>query len=48
LLTLILSSRRHADTNVLRLAPLKRLSQSARVVPFESRPQPPCVKTLSV
>jgi hypothetical protein len=33
-------SRRHADTGVLNLAPLKRLALSARVVTFELRPQP--------
>jgi hypothetical protein len=48
LLTLILFSRRHTDTGVLSLAPLKRLAQSARVVPSELRPQPPCAKSLPV
>jgi hypothetical protein len=32
---------------VLSLAPLKRLAQSARVVPSEPRPQPPCADPLS-
>jgi hypothetical protein len=45
-LTLILSSRRYADTGVLSLAPLKCLAQSARVVPSELRPQPPCAEPL--
>jgi hypothetical protein len=31
---------RYADTGVLSLVPLKRLALSARVVPFEPRPQP--------
>jgi hypothetical protein len=42
LLNSTLSSRRHADTGVLSLAPLKRLALSAQVVPFEPHPQPPC------
>jgi hypothetical protein len=47
-LTLILSSRRHADIGVLSLAPLKLLALSARVMPSEPRPQPPCVESLLV
>jgi hypothetical protein len=31
---------------VLSLAPLKRLAKSARVVPSEPRPQPPCAESL--
>jgi hypothetical protein len=31
---------------MLSLAPLKRLAQSARVVPSEPRPQPPCAEPL--
>jgi hypothetical protein len=46
LLTLFLSSCRYADTGVLSLAPLKHLAQSARVVSFEPRPQPPCAEPL--
>jgi hypothetical protein len=38
LLTLILSSRKHADTGVLSLAPLRRLALSTRVMPSEPRP----------
>jgi hypothetical protein len=45
-LTSILSSRRYVDTGELSLAPLKRLAQSAWVVPSEPRPQPPCVEPL--
>jgi hypothetical protein len=37
LLTMFLASRRHSDTSVLSLAPLKRQAQSARVVSFEPR-----------
>jgi hypothetical protein len=48
LLTLILSSRRHADTGVLRLAPLKRLALSARVMPSEPHPKPPYAEPLPV
>jgi hypothetical protein len=48
LLTSIMSSRRHADTNVLSFAPLKRLAQSARVVPSKPCPQPPCAELLPV
>jgi hypothetical protein len=40
LLTLIPSSRRYVDTDMLSLAPLKRLAQSARVVPSEPVPSP--------
>jgi hypothetical protein len=47
-LILIPSSRRHADTSVLSLAPLKRLALSARVVPSEPHPQPPYGEPLSV
>jgi hypothetical protein len=46
LLTLLLSSRRYADIGVLNLAPLKRLAQSARVVPSEPHPQPLCAEPL--
>jgi hypothetical protein len=46
LLTSIPSSRRYADTDMLSLAPLKRLAQSARVVPSEPRPQPACAELL--
>jgi hypothetical protein len=46
LLTLLLSSRRYADTGVLSLAPLKPLAQSARVMPSEPYPQPPCAEPL--
>jgi hypothetical protein len=45
-LTSILSSHRYTDTGVLSLAPLKRLSQSTRVVPSEPRPQPSCAEPL--
>jgi hypothetical protein len=34
------SFRRHADTGVLSLTPLKRLTLSTRVISFEPRPQP--------
>jgi hypothetical protein len=47
-LTLILSSRRYADTGVLSLAPLKWLTQSALVVPSEPRLQPPGAEPLLV
>jgi hypothetical protein len=46
LLTSILSSRRYANTGVLSLTPLKRLAQSARVIPSEPRPEPPCADPL--
>jgi hypothetical protein len=46
LLTLLLSSRRYANTGVLSPAPLKCLTQSARVVPSEPRPQPSCAEPL--
>jgi hypothetical protein len=46
LLTLLLSSRRYADTGVLSLVPQKCLAQSARVVPSEPRPQPLCTELL--
>jgi hypothetical protein len=48
LLTSVPSSRRHADTGVLSLASLKCLALSARVVPSEPRPQPPCAEPLPV
>jgi hypothetical protein len=40
LFTLLLSSRRYADTSVLSLAPLKRLAQSAQVVHAKPIPSP--------
>jgi hypothetical protein len=46
LLSLLLSSYRYADTGMLSLVHLKRLAQSARVVPSEPRPQPPCSESL--
>lgn len=37
---------RHADTDVLSLAPLKRLALSVRVMPSETQTQPPCTVPL--
>jgi hypothetical protein len=48
LLILVLSSRRHADTSVPSLVPLKRLALSARVTPSEPLPQPPYAEPLLV
>jgi hypothetical protein len=45
---LFLSSRRHTDTGILSLAPLKRLTLSVWVVPSEPHPQPPYAELLLV
>jgi hypothetical protein len=48
LANLVPSFSRHADTGILSLAPLKHSALSARVVPFEPRPQPPYAEPLPV